>query len=316
MKRILPLVVILVLLLSACQPKTPAETPNLVQTAVVLTLTAQPTAIPPTQTPLLPTPTLSLATPTAVTPTATATTAVAPPPAVVPAAPVWYPNYADQFIRYYYQNINARNYNLTWSLLTDAFKYAVNGPAQGGYQGYVDFWNTVSRVDISSVVITGQSSGTATVTVGMTYNYFNGNVVSVNQPFNLLFDASRNTWMFHSPSVVVPTPVPGTPAAFIYYYFSRINVRDYTTTWALLHYTFQDKYNPPSSGGYTGYVDFWNSVSRVDILGVTLNSQSSVFADVTVSMVFNYVSGTVVPSNQFFHLIYNSDASTWMFYAP
>jgi hypothetical protein len=317
MKRILPLVVILVLLLSACQPKAPAPTPNLVQTAVVLTLTAQPTTVPPTRTPLLPTPTLSLPTPTPTQTLASATPSpLPPPPAGATAAPVWYPNYADQFIRYYYQNINARNYNLTWSLLTDAFKYAVNGPAQGGYQGYVDFWNTVARVDISSVVITGQSSGTATVTVAMTYYYFNGRVASVNQPFNLLFDASRNTWMFHSPTTVVPTPIAASPQSFIYYYFDRINARDYGTTWALLHDTFKAHMNPPSSGGYDGYVAYWNSVSRLDILGLTLNSQSGIYADITVSMVFNYTSGTSVASNQLFHLIYDSSRGTWLFYWP
>ena len=314
MKRILPLVVILVLLLSACQPKTPAATPNLVQTAVVLTLTAQPTAVPPTQTPLLPTPTLSLPTPTLELASATPAP-LPPPPAGATAAPVWYPNYADQFIRYYYQNINARSYNLTWSLLTDAFKYNVNGPARGGYQGYVDFWNTVSRVDISSVVITGQSSGTATVTVAMTYHYFNGNVVSVNQPFNLLFDAGRNTWMFHSPTAYIAPATPS-PQSFIYYYFDRINARDYGTTWSLLHESFINHVNPPSTGGYTGYVNFWNSVARLDIVGMTLNAQSASFADLTVSLVFNYTNGTVVPSNQLFHLIYDSVRGTWLFYSP
>ena len=313
MKRIL-LALLVLLVLTACQPQpTPAATSDVVQTAVVLTLTAQPTDIPPTQTPQLPTPTIAL--PTATLESASPTPQPPAPPPPAPPAQVWYPQYADQFIRYYYQNINLRNYWLTWSLLSDSFKLAVNGPAEGGYQGYVDFWNSVQRVDISSVSITGQSSGTANVLVGMTYNYWNGVVSSVNQPFSLIFDAGRNTWMFHSPTAYIAPATPS-PQSFIYYYFDRINARDYGTTWSLLHESFINHVNPPSTGGYTGYVNFWNSVARLDIVGMTLNAQSASFADLTVNLVFNYTNGTVVPSNQLFHLIYDSVRGTWLFYSP
>jgi hypothetical protein len=60
------------------------------------------------------------------------------------------------FIFYYFNNINSRNYTLTWSLLSDRFKNTLNGPSQGGYQVYVDFWDSVKQVTVSDVTQTCQ----------------------------------------------------------------------------------------------------------------------------------------------------------------
>src|SRR5687768_6275737 len=44
-------------------------------------------------------------------------------------------NSVEQFIRTYFQEINSRNYENAWSLLSDAFKASRNSPQNGGYQG-------------------------------------------------------------------------------------------------------------------------------------------------------------------------------------
>jgi hypothetical protein len=105
-------------------------------------------------------------------------------------------NTVEQFIRTYFEAINSRNYETTWSLLSDAFKATTNGPQMGGYQGYVDFWNTVDRVEILEIRVLDQSSQSAEVFVVANYHYTNGVTTTGEQSFYLIYDFTRDTWLF------------------------------------------------------------------------------------------------------------------------
>jgi len=328
-KKILGLIILL--LLPACSFILP-PTPNTSQleTSVFKTLTAMPSPLPPTHTPavihptntvLAPTSTVSLPTPTAVqltnTPPATFTpypTQVIPQPTAVTS---YSPVYADTFIYYYFFYINQRNYPLTWSLLTDSFKYANNTADQGGYLGYVNFWDSVNRVDINGVTITSLNSYNAVVVVNMRYNYKSGSVISNLQTFNLVYAPSRASWMFNSfTPITTPSPQPAitqTPEQFIYGYFGNINAANYSLTWSLLTDRFKAKNNHSS---YTDYAGFWTGVNRVDVTGVSVLSQVIDVATVSVSLVFNYSSGTITPETIQFHLVYDWSRATWLFDSP
>ncbi|HSL31150.1 MAG TPA: hypothetical protein VK900_18255 [Anaerolineales bacterium] len=116
-------------------------------------------------------------------------------PTVVPSPS----NSVEQFIRMYFQEINSRNYENTWSLLSEAFKASRNGPQHGGYQGYVDFWNTVARVEIVEIRILEQSNQSAEVFVVANYHYQNGATTTGEQTFHLIYEFTRNTWLFDVP---------------------------------------------------------------------------------------------------------------------
>ena len=342
--KILSITIILVLLLvlPACSLFT-AVTPDTgqLETSVFQTLTAMPTLPPqinnPVPTTLLP-PTAAAPSSTPVipptgtqpVPTSTATAlilATVTPYVLLPtstnagplptAIPLYSPQVADQFIHYYYNLINQRNYQVTWSLLTDSFKFANNSAAQGGYLGYADFWDTVKRVDIFGVTVTSQGGGYAVVNVSMQYTYKNGSIIPSLQAFNLVYDYSRNTWMFNSFTPIptsAPTPtILQTPEQFIYNYFANINAGNYTLTWSLLTDLFKKNAN---NNSYTNYTDFWTTVSRVDVFSVSIASQSGLNAVVNVNMTFNYVGGNVVPSVQKFTLVYDSSRGTWLVDSP
>jgi hypothetical protein len=105
-------------------------------------------------------------------------------------------NSLEQFIRTYYQEINSRNYENTWSLLSDAFKASSNSLQNGGYQGYVDFWNTVDRVEVLETKILEQNNQFAKVFVVANYHYKNGVTTTSEQNFSFIYDFTRNTWLF------------------------------------------------------------------------------------------------------------------------
>lgn len=315
-------------LLSACTM--PGAEPTVVaRTAIVQTMTAfanQYTGGQGTETPPPPADATGTTVPDASLPTPTTVSAVFSPTAVpetpvplyspvppLPAASTWDPYYADQFIYYYFQHINNRDYTTTWSLLTDAFKAAVN---PDGYGGYTAFWNTVQRVDVHYVYLNYFDGYFANVSVDMTYNYYNGTVVRTVVPFRLAYNVSRVTWMFDVYSPVPSTPVPsyyGSPNQFIYHYFYNINLRNYGYTWSLLTPAFMAANNP---SGYDDYAAYWNTINRVDVTYVTINSHSGDVANVTAGLRFTKTDSTVVTVNLTYNLLYNHAINNWQFHTP
>lgn len=143
-------------------PPTPTSPPP-VPTTKVPTLVTPPTTIATTETPNEPVPT---------TP--------APPTVTIPSDPV-------EFIRFYYENINKRNYDLTWSLLSNEFRSEFNS---GGKDPYVDFWNTVSKVEIYSAEQTKISDNEAIVII-------NSSIQARQLNYYLRRNNSQSNWLFY-----------------------------------------------------------------------------------------------------------------------
>jgi LysM repeat protein len=181
---------LVLLFLSACarfyssSPATPPNPYNIIGTIVAKTLTAFPSAS--TQTATLP----------AQTP--------------------------EDFISLYFDAINSRNYALTWSLLSDRFKDTLNGPSQGGYQVYVEFWDSVNRVTVSDITQTCQGDVCA-VNVTLQLDYNNGQFDTSIYPYTLTYNQTRNTWLFDllptepqvqaNPTATPASMVPATPSS-------------------------------------------------------------------------------------------------------
>jgi len=151
------------------------------------------------QTPSFPLEVTATATPTVETqPIAITATSIPTGTPFVPTATIvpTQSNSLEQFIHTYYEAINSRNYENTWSLLSDAFKTNSNSLQNGGYQGYVDFWNTVDHVEVLETRILEQNSQSAKVFVVANYHYKNGVTTTSQQDFNFIYDFTRNTWLF------------------------------------------------------------------------------------------------------------------------
>lgn len=57
------------------------------------------------------------------------------------------PQEPDQFIRYYYDRINARDYDTAWNMLTESFQ----ADKSGTFEKYVNWWNTIDKVELFNV---------------------------------------------------------------------------------------------------------------------------------------------------------------------
>ncbi len=95
----------------------------------------------------------------------------------------------EEFIRLYYEEINNRNYQLTWSMLSDNFKQRKhcckpdgsfdNGP-------YIDWWNSIRQVETLSVTTQEWNDNSAVVEITLRYYKMDGDVVDSTSVFHLI----------------------------------------------------------------------------------------------------------------------------------
>ena len=105
----------------------------------------------------------------------------------------------DQAVRSYYQLVSQKRYDLTWPLLTDAFKQKFNCCAPTyNYSGYTSWWNSVSTVELGDVHTVSQSGDRAVVYAQLYYHMNTGERSSVDrQPYiALVYDAATGAWRF------------------------------------------------------------------------------------------------------------------------
>jgi len=115
------------------------------------------------------------------------------------------------------------------------------------------------------------------------------------------------------PLIVSPTPiidVPSNPADFISTYFGTINNGDYQSAWSMLTQNFKDTHN---KSGYQPYADWWQSIQEVEVLSITINSQSAGYADLSIELSYYYTNGNVDTYDLMeFTLLWDSSREQWL----
>jgi len=105
----------------------------------------------------------------------------------------------DQFIIDYYAAINKRDYEFTWSLLSSNFKNKHHCCYTDGsykYEPYVEWWDSVSRIEIISIEVRQSTTSSATVYALLRFYYKNGNVEDDQHIFQLIANTSTD-WLIN-----------------------------------------------------------------------------------------------------------------------
>lgn len=132
--------------------------------------------------------------PTAIPPTL-------PPPSPVPtftAVPTQQPALNDpaQFARWYFNELwTTRDYPTIWNTyLTPSFQ---SNASPGGYNEFVSWWSSVSKIDVLSVQVLQNDGHYASIRVQITFYLGNGSVLSNRTyDYNLTYNSQSGTWMF------------------------------------------------------------------------------------------------------------------------
>lgn len=146
------------------------------------------------------TPTQTLATATAADARATITAAVALPPTLLPTLTLTTRPSGDpaDTVREYYRLVSAEQLDATWMMLSDDFKEIFNCCAPDyNYEGYIQWWTSVDRVELNGLRTVSQSGNRAVVYVELGYRMKAGSVSEDSEPYiELVYDPTRATWLF------------------------------------------------------------------------------------------------------------------------
>lgn len=104
-----------------------------------------------------------------------------------------YPN-PEQFIKDYYQEINNRNYERSWSMLSKKFQGACCSVAGNDpYQVYRSWWDTIASVDTTSSYLQAWDTNPAEVFVTLKYITQKGETIEAFNTFLVIADPVKNS---------------------------------------------------------------------------------------------------------------------------
>jgi hypothetical protein len=122
----------------------------------------------------------------------------APTPGPTPVLPTLLPTpkpippaTAEQALEEYYYLLIEREYDVTWSKLTDHFK----NDRELTFEGYKDFWDGVGQVDVVSIESDENTGTCAWLTAVLIFSYESGATFRDRMNFNLVWDSVSQQWM-------------------------------------------------------------------------------------------------------------------------
>lgn len=215
----------------------------------------------------------------------------------------------EQTVRDYYAAVASHQYHITWPMLSRSFKSRWNCCTPAGdfdFAGYVEWWDSVSRVDVDRAVTVERTERTATVYAELTYYTRGGRVIRDAANIGLALDDTTpfNAWVFVSKEAsstpVVPTPTPPVlpatlrPAQVIRDYYTALSRWQYDLAWAMLSDNFRHVWtccNPGLGYDYSFYTAWWNRVQRISLGDVYVVRQGYNSAVVFANAAYRLESG-------------------------
>lgn len=103
-----------------------------------------------------------------------------------------YPN-PEKFIKDYYREINNRNYERAWSMLTDKFQQSCCSVAGNDpFQVYKNWWNTIREVEVITAYLQAYDTNPAEVYITLRYHTQKGETSEVFNIYRLVTDPVKD----------------------------------------------------------------------------------------------------------------------------
>jgi hypothetical protein len=102
-----------------------------------------------------------------------------------------------QAVQSYYQAVDANRYDISWPLLSNHFKDLFNCCAPNyNYSGYVNWWDSVDRVELRNVETVSQTGDRAIVYMELHYTMRSGGQSVDRSYIHLVYDPAAGGWLF------------------------------------------------------------------------------------------------------------------------
>ena len=111
-----------------------------------------------------------------------------------------YPQWAKDFIKYYYDSLNKREYNTAWTLLSSDFTAQGTGLT---YAEYTEFWDTIANTNIEGIKVLSVNKHEVILEVDITYTTIEGKVIKDTAPYIRLVIDENGYWSLDEKSKTI-----------------------------------------------------------------------------------------------------------------
>jgi len=102
------------------------------------------------------------------------------------------------------------------------------------------------------------------------------------------------------------------PVEFIHQYYALVQSGNYEEAFALLTEDFRDRNHTSDLGGYGAYVDWWESIERIEILSARVEYSQGNIAKVVATIHYSPESSPSYEDEVYFQLLYDPSRETWL----
>ncbi|MGQ9792670.1 MAG: PKD domain-containing protein, partial [Anaerolineae bacterium] len=275
-----------------------------------------PTATPPATPTPVPTPTFTP------TPIVIILTPMFPPETPTPTPGGVSP---DQVLTAYYNALNTRHYEMAWSMLSPAFKYAWHCCAPNGdydYDIFVRWWGRVVQTTVRNVEVVSQSDSRALVRAEILYTMPDSTQVEDPFPYTYLVrDALSQAWRVEArgrDTSIADSPTPAPPDQMVRDYYAAVASHLYHLSWPMLSTHFKTtRFCCMAEGQYNfdAYAEWWDSILRVEISALRVVEQTDTAAIVYADLAYLKRDGQWIfdPQSEL-HLVLDAKVPAWRIY--
>ncbi|MGF1576460.1 MAG: hypothetical protein ACFCU9_11085 [Cyanophyceae cyanobacterium] len=192
----------------------------------------------------------------------------------------------------YFQLIQQNDTWSAWTLLTPGFQNF-----WGDYNSYDTFWQSFSSISYDLPRLVGSLDNGVWVEAEVEFVRPSGTTLdNPDNRFYLAWDAKAEFWQL-APS----------PRQFVIQYFRNINQRNYAFSWDSLDPSFR-------LSTYEEYLDWWNSVAKVEIGSTELLSYLQNRAFVRVALAFEMNNGSRIEETLEYQVRFIPEDMGWRFF--
>ena len=243
-----------------------------------------------------------------------------------PVKPVVKQKSAEESLKNYYKNINNRDYQAAWKMLSSKSRNDSKHHPQG-YKSYTDWWTKVDNIQLISTNTIENNYEASIIESKLNYRLKSGRIFEQRLIFHWLWDIDSNQWLLDNVTRISeeqigndsPTQssensqsqIKPSAADALKNYYANINNQNYQAAWAM--FTPQTRNNPQlHPEGYKSYTDWWTKVSNVDIIRAKVVENNGETSIVEAHLKYRLKSGKILEQKLIFSWLWDNQNNQWL----
>ncbi len=212
----------------------------------------------------------------------------------------------------YYETLNNGDYQTGWNLLSEESRNNKNSHPNG-YQSYLDWWKQVKKVDILATNIIEENEQVGIIDSKLKYQLISGKIVEQSLIFSFLWSETEQKWLLNKveriSEKVINNINNNSPVDFVKNYYQMVNEKKYETTWQKLSKDFTTN---KVKNDYSSYLNWWKSVTKVEITEVKLISHNNEKAILETKLKYSMKNGKIGYDKLKISLIKDREKDDWL----